>query len=157
MVQIRDMDSHRTLPGVEVGDIGPKFGFQAKDNGYAIFTGLTTPRENILKRYIQVSPEGKVTRTGNPLVLYSIMMLTRIQVMTLTNIYLSQSLTIAIRYGIVRTQFMNREEGGKVVERKLMDYQTHQSRVIESLADCYVINLAMRQVGAVYEKMINNI
>ena len=27
MVQIRDYESHRCLPGVEVGDIGPKFGF----------------------------------------------------------------------------------------------------------------------------------
>jgi len=27
MVPIRDRDTHRTLTGVEVGDIGPKFGF----------------------------------------------------------------------------------------------------------------------------------
>ena len=27
MVPIRDKKSHRNLPGVEVGDIGPKFGF----------------------------------------------------------------------------------------------------------------------------------
>lgn len=27
MVQIRDIDSHRSMKGVEVGDIGPKFGF----------------------------------------------------------------------------------------------------------------------------------
>jgi acyl-CoA oxidase len=31
------METHRPLPGIEVGDIGPKFGFAAKDNGYCIF------------------------------------------------------------------------------------------------------------------------
>ena len=27
MVPIRDLETHRPLPGIEVGDIGPKFGF----------------------------------------------------------------------------------------------------------------------------------
>ena len=76
------MDSHRPVPGIEVGDIGPKFGFQSKDNGYAIFTNLRIPRTNILKRYLNVTQEGKVKRLGNPLVLYSIMMFTRLQVMS---------------------------------------------------------------------------
>lgn len=31
------MDSHRTLPGVEAGDIGPKLGFHNVDNGYLKF------------------------------------------------------------------------------------------------------------------------
>jgi len=78
MVQIRDLETHRPLKGVEVGDIGPKFGFQSKDNGYAIFTHVRIPRTHILKRYLDVSPTGKVKRLGNPLVLYSIMMYTRL-------------------------------------------------------------------------------
>lgn len=82
IVQIRDMDTHRDVKGIEIGDIGPKFGFTAKDNGYAIFSNLRIPRTNILKRYLNVSKEGKVKRLGNPLVLYSIMMFTRLQVMS---------------------------------------------------------------------------
>lgn len=31
---LRCMETHRPLPGVKVGDIGPKFGFNGVDNGY---------------------------------------------------------------------------------------------------------------------------
>jgi len=78
MVQIRDLESHRALPGIEVGDIGPKFGFETKDNGYALFNNVRIPRTDILKRYIEVEKSGDVNMLGNPLILYSIMMFTRI-------------------------------------------------------------------------------
>lgn len=37
IVQIRDLETHRPLPGIEVGDLGPKYGFEPKDNGYLYF------------------------------------------------------------------------------------------------------------------------
>lgn len=37
VVQIRGMDNHLPLPGIEVGDIGPKFGFNGVDNGFLSF------------------------------------------------------------------------------------------------------------------------
>lgn len=37
MVPIRDMETHRPLPGITVGDIGPKLGYHKKDNGYLAF------------------------------------------------------------------------------------------------------------------------
>lgn len=37
VVQIRDMQTHLPLPGVTVGDIGPKFGYPAVDNGFLSF------------------------------------------------------------------------------------------------------------------------
>jgi len=61
MVPVRELDSHRPLPGVEVGDIGPKFGFSAKDNGYVIFNNVRIPRTNMLMRYVNVDKDGKVT------------------------------------------------------------------------------------------------
>lgn len=78
MVPIRDIDTHRPLPGIEVGDIGPKFGFSAKDNGYALFDHVRIPRRNMLMRYVNVDREGKVSLQGNPKVLYSVMMFTRL-------------------------------------------------------------------------------
>lgn len=82
LVPVRDMDTHRPLPGVEVGDIGPKFGFAAKDNGYALFDHVRIPRRNMLMRYVHVDKEGKVSPRGNPKVLYSVMMYTRLQLLT---------------------------------------------------------------------------
>jgi len=107
MVQIRDLVSHRTLPGMEVGDIGPKFGFESKDNEYAIFRNVRIPRNQLLKRYIEVEKDSTVGSKGNPLVLYSIMMFTRLQVSTGAVLNLTKGLTIAIRYALTRTQFKN--------------------------------------------------
>ena len=37
VVQIRDLDTHRPLPGVTVGDIGAKMGYNGVDNGFLSF------------------------------------------------------------------------------------------------------------------------
>lgn len=34
IVQIRHLDTHKHMPGVKTGDMGPKFGYQSKDNGW---------------------------------------------------------------------------------------------------------------------------
>ena len=34
IIQIRDLETHEPLPGVEVGDIGTKLGYNSIDNGY---------------------------------------------------------------------------------------------------------------------------
>jgi acyl-CoA oxidase len=36
------------LPGMELGDIGPKLGYESKDNGYAIFKNVKIPRRNMV-------------------------------------------------------------------------------------------------------------
>jgi hypothetical protein len=34
VLQLRSLENHLPMPGVTVGDIGPKFGFGGVDNGY---------------------------------------------------------------------------------------------------------------------------
>jgi len=36
MVPIRDTETHLALPGIKVGDMGPKIGYHNKDNGWLI-------------------------------------------------------------------------------------------------------------------------
>ena len=37
LVQLRNLEDHMPLPGVQVGDIGTKLGYGSKDNGWLIF------------------------------------------------------------------------------------------------------------------------
>ncbi len=97
------MDTHRPLPGIEVGDIGSKFGFNGKDNGYLKFDNIRVPRRNLLMRYVKVDKSGNVTLEGDPKIAYSVMLETRLSILMMTPSFLSRASTIAIRYGICRT------------------------------------------------------
>ena len=37
IVPIRDLETHKQLPGITIGDIGPKFGYNGVDNGFLRF------------------------------------------------------------------------------------------------------------------------
>ena len=58
MVQTRNLGTWELLPGIECGDIGPKFGYNSKDNGYMLFKNVRIPRTDMLRRFAEVSPEG---------------------------------------------------------------------------------------------------
>ncbi len=55
VVQVRDTITHKPLPGVTVGDIGPKYGYMSKDNGFVRFDNIRIPRINMLMKYMIVS------------------------------------------------------------------------------------------------------
>ena len=70
IVQLRNLEDHQPLPGlfntnkiiinmstiigVQVGDIGPKFGYFAIDNGFLRLTNVRIPRDQMLMKYAQV-------------------------------------------------------------------------------------------------------
>jgi acyl-CoA oxidase len=51
MVQLRDVETHTRLNGIESGDVGPKFGYNSKDNGWLIFTNVRIPRTNLVSNF----------------------------------------------------------------------------------------------------------
>jgi acyl-CoA oxidase len=57
IVRIRD-EHHNPMPGIKVGDIGPKIGFHTKDNGYLRFDNVRISRKSILGKLISVSKQG---------------------------------------------------------------------------------------------------
>ncbi len=65
LVPIRDRKTLEPLRGVEVGDVGPKHGFQNKDNGYLILHNVRIPRRNMLMKYHVVSKEGNYSLQGD--------------------------------------------------------------------------------------------
>lgn len=54
IVQIRDLKTHEPLPGIIVGDVGPKFGLNTLDNGFILFDKVRIPHENMLAKYSHV-------------------------------------------------------------------------------------------------------
>lgn len=61
VVQIRDLNTHKWMPGIKSGDLGPKFGYHSKDNGWLTFTHVRIPRSQMLQRFVNVSREGEVS------------------------------------------------------------------------------------------------
>jgi len=60
LVQLRDLETYKHLKGIKTGDLGPKFGYPTKDNGWAKFDHVRIPRTNLLMGFIDVSKEGVV-------------------------------------------------------------------------------------------------
>lgn len=54
IVPIRNKDTHRMMPGVIVGDCGPKNGFEGIDNGFMIFNNVRIPYDNLLDKFSSI-------------------------------------------------------------------------------------------------------
>lgn len=77
LVPIRDMDTHEPLPGIQVGDIGPKMGLLGSDNGYLFLKNVRIPRKNMLMKYSEVNRNGQYSQHGDPKANYGAMTLLR--------------------------------------------------------------------------------
>ena len=58
VVQIRSNANHETMPGVTAGDIGPKMGYNAVDNGFLRFDHVRVARDAMLMKHARVSSDG---------------------------------------------------------------------------------------------------
>jgi acyl-CoA oxidase len=138
-VQLRDLTSHVPLPGVEVGDIGPKLGFNTKDNGFLKFTRHRAPRSSLLCRYITIDSDGSVKTRGDPKAMYTAMMDTRTALAVCAYSALFKAVTIATRYSLFRTQF--KDSKGNYIP--IFNYQMQRDKLFKELARCYTMNLAV--------------
>mmetsp|Transcript_28325 Transcript_28325/g.42886 ORF Transcript_28325/g.42886 Transcript_28325/m.42886 type:complete len:167 (-) Transcript_28325:1299-1799(-) len=58
LVQTRDLKTHKYMPGIKCGDLGPKLGFSSKDNGWMTMKDVRIPRDQMLMRFQHVDKEG---------------------------------------------------------------------------------------------------
>jgi acyl-CoA oxidase len=53
--------------------MGPKLGYQQKDNGWLMMDKLRIPRTNMLSRFAFIHKDGKFEMRGDPRALYQTM------------------------------------------------------------------------------------
>ena len=116
------------LPGVIVGDMGPKLGLNGVDNGFVTFNNVRIPRENLLNKAGDVTPDGKyVTSYKDPNKRFGISLGTlsfgRVSLTYTSYCFMNMALVIATRYSAVRRQFGPEPDH----EIPLLEYQSHVS------------------------------
>eukprot|EP00300_Choanocystis_sp_HF-7_P036644 c52510_g1_i1.p1 GENE.c52510_g1_i1~~c52510_g1_i1.p1 ORF type:complete len:724 (+),score=107.53 c52510_g1_i1:88-2172(+) len=151
VVQLRDLESHAALPGILVGDIGPKMGWNTVDNGLLAFNQVRVPRKNMLARYASVSPEGEYAIVGHPKSGYGTMILIRSALVRDASDALARACTIAIRYSAVRRQGPSLGPDGE--EHKVLDYQMQAQRLLSLLATAYAYRMTGFYMSKLYQRL----
>ncbi|XP_071767690.1 peroxisomal acyl-coenzyme A oxidase 1 isoform X1 [Centroberyx gerrardi] len=154
IVPIRNMSTHEALPGIVVGDIGPKFGFHEVDNGFLKLENVRIPRENMLMKYAQVEPDGSYAKPPSSKLTYGTMVFIRSMIVGESARALSKSCTIAIRYSSVRHQSEIRP--GEP-EPQILDYQAQQYKLFPLLATAYAFHFVGQYMNTTYHRITGDI
>ncbi|KAM4031061.1 peroxisomal acyl-coenzyme A oxidase 1 isoform 1-T1 [Anomaloglossus baeobatrachus] len=154
IVPIRQLGTHEPLPGVTVGDIGPKFGFDETDNGFLKFNKVRIPRENMLMKYAQVEPDGTYVKPLSDKLTYGTMVFIRSMIVGDSARSLSRACTIAVRYSAVRHQSEIRP--GEP-EPQILDFQTQQYKLFPLLATAYAFQFVGSYMSQTYHRITGDI
>lgn len=145
VVPLRDRQTKELLPGVTIEDCGQKIGLNGVDNGIIGFNNVRIPRENLLNRFADVLPDGTY-KTDIPSegrrfgALLGELVGGRVNLVQNSVAVLKQAVTIAVRYAAVRKQFGPNADD----EIPILDYRSHQTRLMPILAVCYAEDFARK-------------
>ncbi|XP_003217249.2 peroxisomal acyl-coenzyme A oxidase 1 isoform X1 [Anolis carolinensis] len=154
IVPIRQLGTHEPLPGITVGDIGPKFGYDEMDNGYLKMDNFRIPRENMLMKHAKVEPDGTYVKPLNAKLTYGTMVFIRSIIVGDAARSLARACTIAIRYSAVRHQ--SELKPGEP-EPQILDYQTQQYKLFPLLATAYAFHFVGAYMKDTYRRITGNI
>ncbi|MFF4067336.1 acyl-CoA dehydrogenase family protein [[Kitasatospora] papulosa] len=132
------------LPGVRIEDDGRKMGLNGVDNGRIRFDRVRVPREALLNRFADVTPDGVYeSPIENPDRRFFTMLGTlvqgRVSVGGAGVNAAKVALTIATKYAVRRRQF---DAAPDTEEQLLLDYGLHQRRLLPLLARTYALHFA---------------
>lgn len=146
LVPIRRADG-TPQPGVRIEDCDEKVGLNGVDNGRLWFHEVRIPRENLLNRFAEVTPEGAYqspipSASARFFTMLGTLVGGRVSVAAAALSAAKSGLAIAVRYGARRRQF---GPAGKP-ETPLLDYPTHQRRLMPRLATAYALDFATKDL-----------
>ncbi len=143
VVPIRDEEMN-VCPGVHIEDCGHKLGLNGVDNGRIGFDHVRLDRDALLDHYATVSADGVYeSPIENPNKRFFTMLGTLIQGRVSVGgagISVAKvASTIAVRHALKRRQF---GPPGSEDEALLLDYRTHQRRLLPDVATTYALHFA---------------
>jgi acyl-CoA oxidase len=148
LVPLRDADG-AILPGIRIEDCGAKLGLDGVDNGRIWFDQVRVPRDNLLDRYASVDERGVYTSpiesaTKRFFTMLGTLIQGRVSICGASIGATKVALAIAVRHAESRRQFG--PPGGEEVV--LLDYRTHQRRLLPALAKVYALHFAQEELVA---------
>ncbi|KNA24565.1 hypothetical protein SOVF_014550 isoform A [Spinacia oleracea] len=153
IVQIRDEEGN-VSPNIRIADCGHKIGLNGVDNGRIWFDNVRIPRENLLNSVADVSPDGQyLSAIKDPVQRFAAFLapLTSGRVnIAVSSIYISKvGLATALRYSLSRRAFSLAANEPEVL---LLDYPSHQRRLLPLLAKTYAMSFAGNYLKSIYVK-----
>ncbi|XP_071957287.1 peroxisomal acyl-coenzyme A oxidase 1-like [Antedon mediterranea] len=154
MVQLRSLEDHQPLPGIELGDIGPKLGYSNIDNGFLRLKNYRIPYDNMFMKYSKVQRDGTYVKPPRAKLTYGSMVLIRSFIVGSMGAQLAKGATISIRYSAVRRQ-SEMELGAQ--EPQVLDFQSQQLKLLPYLATAYAFIFAGKKMKDTYIQSSNAI
>lgn len=157
LVPIRD-EHGNDLPGVTTGDHGYKGGLLGVDNGTISFDHVRVPREMLLDRF------GGVDETGqyrSPIEKKSARFFTMLGTLVRGRICVGggaasatrKALAIATLYATNRRQFRRPNLGDEI---PLLEYQTHQRKLLPNIARAYAFGFAQNELAQQLQRVTDS-
>eukprot|EP01100_Stratorugosa_tubuloviscum_P005870 TRINITY_DN257_c0_g2_i2.p1 TRINITY_DN257_c0_g2~~TRINITY_DN257_c0_g2_i2.p1 ORF type:complete len:830 (-),score=423.90 TRINITY_DN257_c0_g2_i2:94-2583(-) len=167
IVQLRNVNNGEILDGRIIGDCGTKMGRNGLDNGWAQFRNVRIPRQNMLMRWATVSTNGEYIKPPKQQLSYASLLAGRVNMVQTSSDVVKKAITIAIRYASVRRQFHSSDTENQSnliitnlsnqLETPLIDYQTHQFRLLPLLSGVFAFHFTGAQIQKLYDKLLNEI
>ncbi|XP_011193063.1 probable peroxisomal acyl-coenzyme A oxidase 1 [Zeugodacus cucurbitae] len=149
VLQVRDEQTHKPLPGIDIGDIGKKIGLQAVNNGYLGLTNVRIPRTNMLMKNSKVLPDGTFVKSPVSQLAYFPMVFVRCMVVLVNSGLHAMAATITTRYSAVRRQSPIKQDAP---EPQVLDHVTQQMKVVPEIATVIAYRLAGLKLIKMYEE-----
>ncbi|CAB3239676.1 unnamed protein product [Arctia plantaginis] len=154
MVQLRDEETHLPLPGIKLGEIGAKLGFNTVNNGFLGFEHHRIKRDRMLMKNSQVLRDGTFIKSPNNKLAYGTMVYVRVIIVYGMSNQLARSATIAVRYSAVRRQSPLKPDEP---EPQILDYVTQQHKLFIAIASSHAIRLIAQWLWDLYTKVNNDL
>ncbi|KIW06485.1 uncharacterized protein PV09_02921 [Verruconis gallopava] len=152
LTQIRDLDTQRLMPGVEIYELGPKAfqGMLGTDNGAMQFHNVRIPRSQMLARNAQVLRDGTYVKPKNEKHSYGSMVTVRALMAEITAWDLLNAVVVAYHYTTFRKQF--RKDSNEKEETTVFDYASVRYRLLPLLAQATALIVVGRNIKRGYDE-----